>query len=270
MIQWCSYCQHLIGERPPLTSYEISHGICPDCIARLEAGEPIVAENAEVVRFFRNLFAAGYAGDLQTGARLIERAQANGYGQAEVLMGLLQPGLAKIGRLWEVGDITYLDEHRFTSWCEAILSLLKPAPRPPGPLDILLLGAPRNQHVLGPRFAEQVMLGQGIAALCVSASLPIQDVLAQSKASGAAWIGYSCALPHQVAAALDAIEQLRRGGYGGSFMLSGQALRRSPELASGVPAQLVLTLDEACASIVAARPSASGQDRHDTSTPAPR
>ena len=56
------------------------------------------------------------------------------------------------------------------------------------------------------------------------------------------------------------MEQLRRGGYGGSFMLSGQALRRSPELAAGVPARLVLTLDEARAAIVSARPPALRED----------
>ena len=90
MIHWCSYCQRLIGELPPLTSYEVSHGICRNCVVRLEAGEPLVAEYKEVVRFFRELFAAGNASDLHAGARLIERAQARGYGQAELLVGLAE------------------------------------------------------------------------------------------------------------------------------------------------------------------------------------
>ena len=253
MIHWCSYCQRLLGEVPPLLRYDVSHGICQRCVVRLDAGEPLVAENQEIVRFFRDLFSAGRASDRRTCAHLVAQARMRGYGRLEVLVGLLQPALVEIGRQWERAEVTVADEHRFTTWCETMLELLDPPPPAVGPLDILLLVAPNNQHVLGPRFVEQVLLARGIAALCVPSELPIAEVLDLATQHGASWIGYSCALPHHVPAALDAIEQLIHRGYEGEFLLSGHALRRHPELAAGAPAQLVLTIDEAYDTIVEAR-----------------
>lgn len=222
-------------------------------MARLEAGEPLVSETREVVHFFRELFSAGRAGDRSACAQLLARGRARGYRQAEMLVGLVQPALAEIGRQWEAAEVTVADEHRFTAWCETMLALLEPTTQDPSAVDIMLLVAPGNQHVLGPRIAEQVFRSKGIGALFVTPTLPTQEVFRLAAHHGASWLGYSCALPHHVAAALDAIEQLRGAGYCGEFLLSGQALRRSPELAAGAPVRLTLTLDEACDSIISAK-----------------
>lgn len=253
MIRWCCYCQHLLGEVPPLTNYSMTHGVCSDCAARFMGGEPLIEQNHEVIEFFRDLFSAAFAGDRRTCVQMMKRARTQGYRQPDLLVGLLQPALNKIGRQWEDAEVTIADEHRFTAWCETMLALLDSPPQPPGPLDILLLVAPGNLHVLGPRFAELSLLTSGINALCLTPELPTQEVLDLATTHAAAWLGYSCALPDHVASALDAIAQLRLRGYSGSFMISGQALRRSPKLAVSAPVQLVFTVAEAHDVIVAAR-----------------
>jgi methanogenic corrinoid protein MtbC1 len=245
MIRWCCYCQRLMGETPPLTSFDLTHGICEACDARLEADANLVAEYDGVIRFFKELFAAGRAGDLSACRELVTRSRVQGFGVTEVLVGLLQPALTKIGRLWETTEIGVADEHRFTTWCESVLALLEPQSSSCATLDLLLLVAPGNHHVLGPRFAEQVLLAHGLSALSVVPDLPLEEVARLAKERRAAWVGYSCALPHQVASAMESIDKLTRGGFQGRFMLAGQALRRSPELGSHGAVQVCLTVEEA-------------------------
>lgn len=33
MIVWCSYCQKFLKEKPPYDQFQVSHGVCPSCMA---------------------------------------------------------------------------------------------------------------------------------------------------------------------------------------------------------------------------------------------
>lgn len=245
MIHWCCYCQTLLGEVPPLTSFEITHGICPRCEARLEANEAILEEHETAIAFSRALFTAARDGDLATCSDLVARAREAGFGAPEILVGLVQPALVEIGARWERGLVTVADEHRFTRWCERVVTLVERPPAREPPLDLLILQAPGNRHELGARVAEQVLVAAGVRAEAIVPELPPDDLVALVHARAPLHVGFSCALPDMVDAASEVATRLVRGGYRGGVFLSGQALRRAPGAFRPPHATICLTVEEA-------------------------
>ncbi len=265
MFRWCSYCQTLLGEQAPLTDFRISHGICRPCDRRLEAGEALIEQNEAVIRFYRQLFAAASVGDASTCAELAKQARAEGFAAVELLVGLLQPALERIGHRWEVGIVTVADEHRFTAWCEAMIGALELPTAPAGSLDLLIVQAPGNRHEIGPRIAEQVLLSRGLRALAVTDELSLEALLDLTGHRAPSWIGFSCALPRLADAAVERAAELVAQGYAGGILLSGQAIRRDPDSWSATSAICCLTIDDAVDVIERHRPGAeSGFDQRGT------
>jgi methanogenic corrinoid protein MtbC1 len=253
VIRWCCYCQKLLGERPPLTSFDITHGVCRRCERRLAAGESLVPEFGTAIRFYRELFAAAREGDLGTCAAMARRGHAAGLGSTEMLVGLVQPALAEIGRHWERGEVGAVEEHRFTAWCTTMLALLERPRAPAGRLDILILLAPGNRHELGPRVAEHVLLASGIRALAIVPDLPSSDAVRLARDHDPVWIGFSCALPHMIERAREVATTVAEAGFHGRILLSGQALRRPVDAWSDLGAVVCATIDEAREAILAGR-----------------
>jgi methanogenic corrinoid protein MtbC1 len=245
MIRWCSYCQALLGEVEPYAQYEVSHGICERCEARLEADEPLLAEYDAAIRLYRELFAAAHAGDQRTCVSLAARARELGFDATALAVGLIQPALVEIGRKWEEGSVTVADEHRFTAWCEAMLAMIDRPMPPEGPLELLIVNAPGNRHQLGARIAELALLGAGIRARAIAPGRPIPELLALVAAHRPAWVGLSCALPYQLPQACEAATQLSAAGHAGRVILSGGALRCSSGARPEIDAHVCVTIEQA-------------------------
>lgn len=255
MIIWCAYCQSLIREVEPLTGFDISHGICARCHARLEADPSFAGDDRSIAEFYRALFAAACKADRRACADLVRRAREMGLRPAEVMLGLVQPALVEIGEKWELGEATVADEHEFTAWCEAMLALFEVETGPEEEdLDILIVPAPGNRHYLGPRIAEQALLAAGIRARCIVPELPIDDLVLRIARHRPSWIGFSCALPPMIERSLDVAAKLVERGFSGRFLLSGQALRRRLYAPGDVSiATVCLTIEEARALVQAER-----------------
>lgn len=245
MIRWCSYCQTLLGEIEPYEQYEVSHGICERCDARLAAGEPLLTEYDAAIKLYRELFAAAHAGDQRTCLTLAARARALGFDSIALAVGLIQPALVEIGRKWEAGSVTVADEHRFTAWCEAMLAVLdRPAP-PEGPLELLIVNTPGNRHQLGARIAEIALLGEGIRTRAIVPGRPIDEIMALVAEHQPAWVGLSCALPYQFPQARAAAAQLAATGYAGRIILSGGSLRHKAGARPDIDAHVCVTIEQA-------------------------
>ena len=244
MLRWCSYCQRLIGEVAPLASIEVTHGACGQCARRLEAGEPLIPEYHDRVQFYRELFSAALAGDEKSCEALIVRSRDAGLGREELLIGLLQPALMEIGKLWEAGSVTPAHEQRFTAWCNSRLDRVATPPSEP-PLDLLLLQAPDNLHTVGVRVAEQVLSGRGLRCRAVQAPLGAAEIMQLCAEHQPAWLGFSCALPQMVEASLALHTSLVASGHHGRTIVSGQAVRRHPEAWRGRGVLVCPTLADA-------------------------
>jgi methanogenic corrinoid protein MtbC1 len=253
MIVWCSYCQQFLREKPPLTDFSISHGLCATCATRIDAGEPVLPHGRALVDFYRDMFTAASAGDVGTCARFARRGAELGMRGIDLLLGLVQPVLEEIGRKWENGEIGFADEHRFTGWCRELLCELRPPPVAAGPLQLLIVPAPGNDHDLGPRVAAFALAAHGLRVAAECAELAAADVLALARGRQPAWLGISCAQPADVARAREVASQLHAGGFAGRVVIGGQALRRGcrPE---GGALDVCLTIDDAVTLLRDGRP----------------
>lgn len=248
MIRWCAYCQKLLGERPPLGDASITHGACVPCADRLVDGEAPTALELQRLDYFQRLFVAASQADEATCRGLLDEGLALVANPGDLLIGLLQPVLAKAGHLWERGAITVAEEHRLSHWCQVFLSLLPLPAVAVDRLDLLMLVAPGNTHTAGPRIGAYALGQRGYSCRMILPSLPDSEVLEEALQLRPRFVGLSCALPAQLEAADRLAGALQARGFAGGVLLGGQAVRRRgvegvATTASG--AVLVATLEEA-------------------------
>jgi methanogenic corrinoid protein MtbC1 len=242
MIRWCMYCQAFIGERAPYDDTGFSHGICAACDARVERDEP-VKRDTELVRTLMNqLLMSARAGDERGCEAFIEAAVAAGVPPGSLCVGLLQPALYQVGLDWQGARMSVAAEHRFTAWCERVFAMLPSLAPPQPPLDLLILSAPGNAHVFGPRVAGRVLAERGYSVAAIVPALPFEEVRELAKSLRPRVIGFSCAVPSQIAVATEWIARLRASFEPDRrcrYIVSGFALRMSsslPTLPDGVEA----------------------------------
>jgi methanogenic corrinoid protein MtbC1 len=228
MIRWCSYCQRFLGELPPFDDPRFSHGICVPCNQRLDRGEDVVQQTATVRSLFGRIMEGARAGDEHVCASILEEARAMGLGTEAIMVGMLEPALYQAGIEWQDGRLSVASEHRLTSWCERVFSMLEPGPRRSGSLDLLILQAPGNSHTLGPRFAAQVLRARGLSVEVVVPDLPLNEIVTVARELQPRFIGLSCALPSAVPQAVDLVTRLRgqlEPGLCCRYVLGGFAFR---------------------------------------------
>jgi methanogenic corrinoid protein MtbC1 len=167
-------------------------------------------------------------GDDQVCASILEEARTMGLGTESILVGLLEPALHQAGLDWQDGRLSVASEHRLTSWCDRVFSMLEPGPQRSGPLDLLILQAPGNAHTLGPRFAAQLLRARGLSVEVVVPDLPLNEIVTLARRLQPRFIGLSCALPSAVPPAVDLITRLRgqlEPGLCCRYVLGGFAFR---------------------------------------------
>ena len=160
MFRWCAYCVSFLGERAPFEDFAPTHGICAAC-ERDGAimSDEAVARAKPLLAFHQRLMraATGLTGHepARSPAALCDEGRALGIRPIDLAMGLLQPLLYEVGRLWQTGEITAATEARFTAFVEELLDYLvldqqrRLAPAVGRPL--FLLSATGNRHTVGIR-----------------------------------------------------------------------------------------------------------------------
>jgi methanogenic corrinoid protein MtbC1 len=209
MIRWCSYCQGFLGEIPPFDDPRFTHGICDRCDQKMARGENVMEQTSAVRSMFSRIMESARAGDEHSCVSILEEARATGLGTESILLGMLGPALYQAGLEWQGGQMSVASEHRLTSWCDRVFSMLDPGPRRSGPLDLLILQAPGNSHTLGPRFAAQVLRARGLSVEVVVPDLPLDEIVTVARELRPRLVGLSCALPSAVPPAVDLVTRVR-------------------------------------------------------------
>ena len=247
MIRWCSFCQHFLGEIPPFDDPRFTHAICIPCEQKMARGENVKEQTASVRSLFSRIMNGARAGDESVCASILEEARAMGLGTESLLVGMLEPALYQAGLEWQGGSLSVASEHRFTSWCDRVFSMLEPGPRRSGPLDLLILQAPENAHTLGPRFAAQVLRARGLSVEVVVPDLPFNEIVDVARELHPRFIGLSCALPSAVPPAVDLVTRLRgklEPGLCCRYVLGGFAFRLGGGVRpTAVPAGIDVVVD---------------------------
>ncbi len=232
MIRWCSYCQAFLGEEPPFDSLVLTHGICPACVAKIEAGDELgeaLTDTTQPIRDLMNrVFDCARSADESSIPLLLAEATAVGLPAASVLVGLLQPALYRAGEAWRDGNMSIAAEHRLTRWCERFFSQLPLQQPPKTPLDLLIFMMPGNTHTLGPRFAAEILAARGISTQVGAPRLPISAMVREIQRLRPRMVGLSCALAASLSAAdellIDLAGRIDRS-WPRRFILGGFAVR---------------------------------------------
>ncbi len=255
MFRWCAYCQHLIGEAEPLDSYEMTHGCCPDCEAKFDTfAKGIDPAVLSAKGHFQHLMRAGRSGNLSVIEAFIRSAKSDGLRNSDILVGLVQPALYEIGRLWQKGEVTVADEHRFTSFCVEIYSRLPSLPTPPGPAAILLALAPDNRHDFGIHILKHLAEDKGVPCRLLPVGTPASEIVAAVLREKPALFGLSMAMSSSLADVSGLLSLCSKAAPDMRLTIGGLFVRELP--ANSLPGvKIARRLDDFMAELTAIAPA---------------
>lgn len=216
MLRWCSYCQHFIGEIPDYRNLSITHGICTACETTAFDFTESDFKLADSLRSIQHqLQDAGRASDLAAAQRIIENAATENISPVDVLIGIIAPMLYQVGEDWKRGILSVAEEHRFTSYCNAVFDWIasKVAAEMPacaeGAKDpqILLMNAPGNSHTLAIRILTLWLWNKGLRARMIDPPPSTDELGALIQSTRPKLILISIALAEQQFAGVTALAE---------------------------------------------------------------
>ena len=241
MFRWCSFCQHLIGETPPLNRYQVTHGICDRCAENLGTHDP----PPSVLRakaLFDNLDTAAHIGDFEATGEAIDEALAAGLKPSEIMIGVLHPILGRVGDLWETGEMTVADEHRVTHFASQVIEE-RLCNRPPRRRKPLVLLAPYEEscHEIGLGMLQHLTWERDIACRRLPVGTSGEEISIAVEELQPQLVGLSVSLVDTIPRATSFARELARKLPPDSELVLGGAAFRQAE-APALPADLsVLT-----------------------------
>ncbi len=190
--------------------------------------------------------AAVLEGSRRTAFGVVDEAFHGGIGLRELYLGVFQPAMRDIGRLWQENRITVADEHLATAITQAAMArLYDELFRGGGEAGPLLIAAcaDTERHELGLRMICDVLEMEGWDTVFLGATVPIEDLVAMVRERRPDVVALSASIaPHlgRVRATIDAI----RGAMPGAAPLiavGGRAFADDPGLADRLGADLTAT-----------------------------
>lgn len=243
MFSWCAYCQHLIGEVPPLDDFTVTHGMCLRCHSTIETFEPS-EELLLAKELFGRLERAGRAGDFGAAEAAVDEALAAGLVPSEVIVGVLHPVLGRVGQRWASGQITVADEHAFTGFVLRVIDRLR-LPEPPSERPLVMLAVhPENRHDVGVRMLQILSWERAIPCDRIPVGTTERELLDLVVARRPNLFGLSVSLFESIPSAL-ALARALEGVLpdDAELVLGGQAFRRDGEAVAFGDVPVVPTID---------------------------
>ena len=228
MFRWCTLCQRLAGEIDPLEDYRIAPGLCVACARRPVEDEGLKPRALQAQRLFGRLMQSGAKPGAAAVDAFLKEAEASGIPPSELLVGVLQPALYEIGRQWERGEVTVVEEHRFTEFCLAICKRLELSVPPPGSASILLAMTPGNRHDVGLRILERLALERDIRCRILP-ECPAEAIAAAAAEEKPDLLGLSVSMAALLPAARHAVALSLRRVPGLTVAVGGKAVRNLPK-----------------------------------------
>lgn len=244
MFRWCSYCQNLIGEAEPLSDYRVSHGVCESCLQDLGSQTP-QTDLPRARTIAAMLEKAGRGGSLDDCEQVIDEALAFGLKPSDMIVGLLHPALHRVGELWERGEISVAEEHRFTAFALGLIDRLEfSEPLADRPL-IVLATHPESFHFVGVRILQVLSWEHGIPCERFVAGAGAEALLHAASTRRPVMFGLSVSLVETIPAAVQLAEALAsRLPARCTVVLGGQAFRRAERYPVPEPLTVIRTVDE--------------------------
>jgi methanogenic corrinoid protein MtbC1 len=185
--------------------------------------------------------AKGYTESLVDGnrsgaERIIRQSQENGISLVDIGVGIIQPAMVEIGRLWQENRVTVAKEHLATAISQNVLARAFANAEFADPVDKTVVAAciEGNHHSLGLRIVTDAYETAGWNVVFLGADTPVSSILSQVDADKPDVLALSICLPHQVLALQQLITQLRSEMAGSmpAVVVGGLAINTHQVLAS--------------------------------------
>ena len=134
---------------------------------------------------------------------LVLRAMESGLSLTEASVGIVQPAMYEIGRLWQEKRITVAQEHMATAITQNVLAGAYLHAHFAAPLGrrAIFAAVPGNHHCLGLRMVSDAFETQGWQCRYLGADVPIADLIAQVESWPPDLLALSLSMPEHLAAA---------------------------------------------------------------------
>ena len=219
--------------------------MCPTCEANgiiedaeaMARNRPIVAFHSELLRAATSLAANG---ELPSPHALLERGRALGISHFDLLMGVLQPVLYELGRLWQAGTLAPATEAHFSAFAERVLDevvaeqhhrLGRANGRP-----VFLVAAAGNRHTIGIRMLGFKLRESGHDVRVVTNPIEVGWLARLAAILQPTVIGISIALPDQLRYAVEVLALIDGRGIATRVVVGGFGLAAVDDAA--IPARL--------------------------------
>lgn len=159
--------------------------------------------------------------------RTVEKLLEHNIPVYELYLGLFQPSLYDVGRLWERNEISVAVEHLATAITESLLTLVYPIlfrTERVGKKAVISC-VTHEYHQIGAKMAADAFELNGWDSYFLGANTPVSDLIELVDQTQPDIVGLSLAVYSHVPQLNDAIEQLRSTFPGANVLVGGQAFR---------------------------------------------
>jgi methanogenic corrinoid protein MtbC1 len=174
------------------------------------------------------------ASDRRGAEQVLVDGIAAGRQLVDVGVGIVQPAMYEIGRLWQENRISVAQEHLATALSQNALvrAFALATFRPLQDRRIMLGCVPGNQHCLGLRVVSDALEADGWQVQYLGADVPEAALLAQIRAWRPQWLALSLSMPQQLPVSRNMIVKLKAelGGECPRIMVGGLAVNSVEEL----------------------------------------
>jgi len=169
-----------------------------------------------------------------------EAMDTTGKGFVDAEVHLAQPALYDIGREWQENRVSVAQEHLATAITQTLLAreFARVEPAPPNGRKVVLACVPGNHHSLGLRMVSDAFELAGWDVRFLGADTPVPSLVALVRGERPDLVGLSVALPHQLAAAREAIAGLNALAERPAVMIGGYAINQFDGLADALGADV--------------------------------
>jgi len=221
MLRWCSYCQKFLGEKEPYHSFDVTHGVCAICREKAING---MSDDVVAIRnFFSDLFRKVEKLKAISPRELISESDKLGISRPDLLVGILQPMLEKIGDAFENKEIDVLNEHLFSNCTESILAHFQG--ETPLNEEVVLACVDGNYHSIGIKMMAALLEGVEINPKVIAPGLPAREFGKIFENSSIKVLGLSAYMESQLKEVAKIVELRDRYSPSTEILLGGHVVK---------------------------------------------
>ncbi|MGQ5525533.1 cobalamin B12-binding domain-containing protein [Chitinimonas sp. PSY-7] len=154
---------------------------------------------------------ATLSGNQRVAQELVNGAMRAGCTLSETAVGIVQPAMYEVGRLWQEGRITVAQEHLATAISQNVLTraYLQAAFAPPVWRKAIFACSVGNQHSLGLTVLSDAFETIGWEVSYLGADVPICDLIKQIDTEKPDLMCMSLSMPSHLSIARETVERMR-------------------------------------------------------------